>query len=275
MRRSQSLWHFIVPLVVSLLSPAWGAEQNPSRAFGAGERLVYDIAYLGVSAGTGVMEVMAPSQVNGHMAYPVISTAQSNDLVSLFYPVSDRVESYMDVEGLHSHRIDVRQHQGKKRREKVVNFDPVRRVAVQRKNGKEEVFSVPSDVHDALSSLYFFRNQTFPGAGESVFINVHESEKNWKLEIRILGKERVATPVGTFDTVKVQALIRYRGIFLDSGDVFLWMSDDAHHIPVKIVSTIKIGAITATLISRRDAHTASAPSTAHRTPIVPLTHGAP
>ena len=237
-----------------ILSPsaALADKETALRAFGPGERLVYDIRYLGMSAGTGVMEVKPAEILGGQQVYPIVSTAQSNDMVSLFYPVNDRVESRIDVAALYSHRIDIRQHQGKKRREKSITFDQVRHIAVQQKNGRETSFPIPPAVQDSLSSLYFFRNQTFPPAGQSVFIPVHESEKNWNLEVRILGREPVTTPVGRFDTVKVQALLRYKGIFLDEGDVFLWMTDDIHHLPVRIRSHIKIGTIVATLISRRD-----------------------
>jgi len=236
-----------------LTSPAaWGEQGDVLRAFGPGERLVYDIQYLGMSAGTAVMEVKRAETLGDRTVYPIISTAQSNDMVSLFYPVNDRIESRMDAAALYSHRIDIRQHQGKKRRDKVITFDQVKHIAVQQKNGQETSFPIPPAVQDSLSSLYFFRNQTFPPVGQSIFIPVHESEKNWNLEIRILGREPVVTPVGRFNAVKVQALLRYKGIFLDEGDVFIWMTDDISHLPVQIYSSIKIGTIVATLISRRD-----------------------
>jgi len=247
-----SLLWIVVGWMILTPSAAFANQEIALRAFGPGERLVYDIRYLGMSAGTGVMEVKAAETLGGRRVYPIVSTAQSNDMVSLFYPVNDRIESRMDAAALYSHRIDIRQHQGKKRREKVIVFDQVRHIAVQQKNDQEMSFPVPPAVQDSLTSLYFFRNQTFPPVGQSIFIPVHESEKNWNLEIRIVGREQVATPVGRFDTVKVQALLRYKGIFLDEGDVFIWMTDDIRHLPVQIYSSIKIGTVVATLISRHD-----------------------
>jgi hypothetical protein len=246
-------------ILFSSLPFALGAERP--RAFGPGERLVYDISYMGMSAGTAVMEVKEAIWHNGRVVYPVVSTAQSNDMVSLFYPVNDRVESLIDADAIYSHRIDVKQHQGKKRREKVIDFDQSQHLATQYRKEKKEVFSIPAEVQDSLSSLYFFRNQPLPRVGQSIFIPVHESEKNWNLEIRLLGRERLTTPVGAFNTIKVQALLRYKGIFLDEGDVWIWMTDDPQHLPVKINSTIKIGTINAVLISRRSSPVASPPTT--------------
>ncbi len=235
------------------------------QAFFPGEQLVYDISYMGIDAGTGIMTVKDPVTLRGRAVYPVVSTAQSNDFVSLFYPVNDRVVSHIDAQRFYSHVIDVKQHQGKKRREKVIRFDQDRHIATQYKQGKSETFVIPPETQDSLSSIYFFRNQTLPPVGQSVLIPVHESEENWQVEIRILAKERVTTPVGIFDTVKVQARVPYQGIFLDKGDVLLWVTDDARHIPVKIHSTIKIGTIVATLISRRD----SSRITGNATPLIP------
>lgn len=223
-----------------------------NSSFGPGERLAYDITYLGAKAGIAVMEVMEKTKLKGREVYHIISTAQSNDFVSLFYPVDDRVESFVDVEGFYSHYIKVKQHQGKRKREKVISFDQIQHRAVQFKNNKEKVFEIPPQVQDSLSSLYFFRVNNAIDVGRSVFINVHESEKNWLLEIRGVARERVTTPVGTFDTIKVQAMVRYEGLFMDKGDVFIWFTEDEKRIPVMMKSKIKIGSITAVLSSRRE-----------------------
>lgn len=223
-----------------------------NSSFGPGERLTYDITYFGAKAGIAVMEVMEKTRLKGREVYHIVSTAQSNDFVSLFYPVDDRVESYIDVEGFYSHFIKVKQHQGKRRREKVISFDQTQHRAVQFKNNKEKVFEVPPQVQDSLSSLYFFRVKNTIDVGRSVFIDVHESEKNWLLEIRGLARERVTTPVGTFNTIKVQAKVQYEGLFMDKGDVFIWFTEDEKRIPVMMQSKIKIGTITAVLSSRRE-----------------------
>ncbi|WDT76107.1 MAG: DUF3108 domain-containing protein [Candidatus Manganitrophus sp.] len=223
-----------------------------NSSFGPGERLTYDITYFGAKAGIAVMEVMEKTKLKGREVYHIVSTAQSNDFVSLFYPVDDRVESYIDVEGFYSHFIKVKQHQGKRRREKVISFDQTQHRAVQFKNNKEKVFEVPPQVQDSLSSLYFFRVKNTIDVGRSVFIDVHESEKNWLLEIRGLARERVTTPVGTFNTIKVQAKVQYEGLFMDKGDVFIWFTEDEKRIPVMMQSKIKIGTITAVLSSRRE-----------------------
>jgi hypothetical protein len=252
------LFHFFICFGLFIVS-AWNAPafgDTPPLAFAPGERLVYDLSYMGMSAGIGVMEVMEKKTMNGRAVYPIVSTAQSNDFISMLYPVDDRVESYMDVGGLYSHHLKVRQRQGKKRREKTIDFDQIAHRAIQTQNNRQTVFDIPARVQDMLSSLYFFRAQGPLRVGDSTFIDVYEDEKSWQLEIRALNREKVTTPVGTFDTIKVQALVQYQGIFLDKGDVFIWVTDDAQHLPVLIHSKIKIGTIRAMLTLRRDGHPA-------------------
>jgi hypothetical protein len=225
---------------------------SPSVVFAPGERLVYDVTFLGAKAGKAVMEVVEKTQMRGRDAYRIVSTVQSNDFISLFYPVDDRIESYMDVEGLYSHYITVNQRQGKKKRDKTIDFDQVRHRAIQIKQDKQEVFVIPPRVQDSLSSLYFFRTMPPVEVGHSSYIDVHDSGKNWQLEIRVLEKEEVTTPVGKFNTIKVQAMVRYEGLFMEKGDVFIWFTDDHKRIPVMMRSKIKIGTITAVLSSRRE-----------------------
>ncbi len=227
------------------------------RPFQMGERLVYKVSYMGIPAGEAVMEVSKKIQFKGREAYHIISTVESNDFISVFYPVKDRVESFVDTEEFYSHYIKINQRQGRKRREKVIDFDQIRHRAIQVKTDKvksevkTEVFRIPPGVQDSLSSLYYFRMHQDLVPGESVFIDVHESNKNWELEIQVITREELKTALGTFKTIKVKALVRYEGVFMDKGDVTLWLTDDEHHIPLLIRTKIKIGHINASLIENR------------------------
>jgi len=227
------------------------------RPFQMGERLVYKVSYMGVPAGEAVMEVSEKIKFKGREVYHIVSTVESNDFISFFYPVKDRVESFVDAEEFYSHYIKINQRQGKKRRKKTIDFDQVLHRAIQIKTDKvksevrTEVFQIPPRVQDSLSSLYYFRMHQNLVPGESVFIDVHESKKNWELEIQVLGREELKTTLGTFKTIKAKALIRFEGVFMDKGDVTLWLTDDERHIPLLIRTKIKIGHINASLIENR------------------------
>ena len=213
---------------------------------------MYQVSYLGIVAGQASLSVLAPITFNGREVYPLLSTVQSSDFVSRIYLVRDKITSYFDAKGLYSHRIEVNQHEGKRKRERRIDFDHTEHKAIQVKNDQRDIFDVPPRVNDFLSAIYYFRAQKRIEIGRSVLVDVHENGKNWKLEIRVLKKEVVTTPFGTFNTIKTQAMPQYEGLFLTKNDLFIWMTDDERRLPVKIGSKITVGTITLALMSKHE-----------------------
>ena len=228
-----------------------------NKAFHVGEKLVFSLTWMGIPAGTATLEVKERRVLVDREVYYVLSTAKSNSFISMFYPVEDQVETLIDAEGIYSHGIKVRQREGNYRSDKEIIFDHKNQKAIMVKNGGEpEVFDIPSKIQDSLSCLYYFRTMN-PTVGESVFIDTHESKKNWQLEVKVLGKEKLVTPLGVFNTIKVKALVRFEGVFVDKGDAYIWFTDDDKKIPIQVKSKVKIGSVYATLIEKDGVEVAS------------------
>ena len=65
---------------------------------------------------------------------------------------------------------------------------------------------------------------------------------------RVTKRERIDTPAGRFDTIVVEPDMNAGGLYRDEeSKLTIWYSDDERHIPVRIRSDVKIGAITMTL----------------------------
>ena len=186
--------------------------------------------------------------------YKVTSVTRSNRLISLFYPVNDVVETYMDTTVLYPYRYRSRQQEGAYSSDKEILFDREKNMAtfIKHKDGGETHTSeVPPMVQDPLSVVYFFR--TLPlEIGKDVSMDVYDGNKNWTLVIQVLKKEKVWTPAGAFNTIKIKALIKFEGLFVNKGDVLIWFTDDASRTPVMMESKIKIGHVTAMLIEKQD-----------------------
>ena len=58
------------------------------------ERLVYRLSWAGIAVGTATQEIRAEGGT-----YRIAVTARSNDWLSVFFPVDDRIESVLDKEG--------------------------------------------------------------------------------------------------------------------------------------------------------------------------------
>lgn len=229
-----------------------GRMDDHFRSFRSGEKLIFDITWMGISAGTASLEIRDRVRMNGREVYHIVSTAKSNSIVSLIYPVDDLIETFIDAERIYPYRIYIYKKEGKRTKEKEVLFDQTGHIAREIKDGKEVVSEIPPEVQDPLSCLYFFR--TFKGLedGKTFAIDVYDSKKNWRMEVKVIGREKIITPAGVFNTIKIKPAIYYDGLFQNKGDVYVWLTDDERRIPVLVKSTISIGPIRAYLISMTD-----------------------
>ena len=87
--------------------------------------------------------------------------------------------------------------------------------------------------------------------GGSVVFDYHASHKSQPIEVRVLGRQRVETPAGTFDCVAIEPILRAAGIFKNKGRLIIWLTADDRRIPVMMKSKVTIGSISVVLIEAR------------------------
>jgi hypothetical protein len=213
--------------------------------FGVGERLVFQIKYGFVSAGTAIMSIPELVSERGYLCYHIVSVAESSPWFAAFFEVRDSVESLLDVRHLVSRRFEKRVREGDFRSHDVVIFDHERHVAVYPEK-KGRAIPMPLDAQDILSSLYYVRMMDLE-VGRSVYIENHADRKNYPLEIKVLKRERVEVPAGEFDCLVVEPIMRASGIFRSEGRLTVWLTDDEYKIPVLMKSKVVIGSVSAML----------------------------
>jgi hypothetical protein len=215
------------------------------------EKLIYDLTWAGIKAGTASLELKNDGEITR-----IISTAHSAQWISIFYTVDDRVQSTLSNNPSPlgqplSYRIKLRE--GRHRRDKEVIFDRSQNKATyinHISNEKKEV-DLCEDVFDPLSAFYYLRTLTLI-PGKSVYVSIFDSKKVWNVEVKVLRRERVSLPVGTFDTVVVKPLMKSEGIFYRKGEILIWLTDDANHIPIRMQTKVAVGHVNATLVSGID-----------------------
>lgn len=228
-------------------------DKIPPFPYRVGEELTFDLTWMGIKGGTARMAVREKTTWAGTPVYHLVTTAESSPLVSAFYRVEDRIDSFVDSRGLFPLFFQSRQREGKYRGSKDIIFNPARGKATYRKNRDPvEVFSVPPKVQDALSSFYYLR--TLPlKPGESLRIETFDSKKTWSVEVRVLGREVLNTPWGRVEALEVKPRLKFQGIFRHKGDILIWLSEDFQHLPLRMESKVAIGSIAATLVQIRGA----------------------
>jgi Protein of unknown function (DUF3108) len=218
-----------------------------SRPFRAGESLRFSVQYGMIHAGSAWLEVPQIREWQGHEVYLLSARAESNAFFSRFYKVRTRIESYWDRDGFFSRHYSEDRREGGHRTKNEVLFDHTRHEAVYPDG---QTFPIPPQVQDALSSFYYTRTQALPLGGSIVF-DYHASRKSQPLQVKILGRERVDTPAGTFDCIVIEPVMKAGGIFKNSGRLVIWITDDGRRMPVMMKSKVAIGSISVILQEAR------------------------
>ena len=215
------------------------------------EHLTYSVSWGLVSVGEATLGVREAVGFNGAPAYHVVSEARSNRFCDTFYKVRDLNESWVDARSLSSLGFSKRLREGHFFRDEWVLFDRTARTFLAKKTNRGGDFSwsggtIPVHVQDILSSAYYVRSQKLePGTEVVVDVNTN---RNWPLVIRVLRRETVKTPAGTFPCLVIEPALREEGIFIQKGrKLQLWLTDDARKVPVLMRVEVFFGHITATL----------------------------
>lgn len=223
-----------------------------NNVFRSGEKLVYNISWSDViRAGVAVLEVKEEKSAEGKAVYRISSEATSVGVVSRFFPVKDTIVSIMDARELCSLSFTLDENHNKRTRFRQSLIDQVHHTVQDVLNENKETGVVPDRVQDALSSLYYLRTRKDLAIGTSVVIDVHDSGKNWSVEVQILARERITTPLGAFNAIAVKTYPKYDGVFQHKGEIYVWLTDDARKVPLLMKSKIAIGSIVATLVEMR------------------------
>jgi hypothetical protein len=219
------------------------------RAFQPGETLTYDVSWSNIiSAGTLTMEVKGKTLPDGKSVLEFIVTGHSTGLVGSLYPVTETALSVFDPLVMQSLSYSLKEKYGKKERQRVVVFDRAQKTVISTlNNDPPATLDVPEQVQDGLSSLYYLRTREDLDTGKTIVIDVLDSEKNWSVEFQVLGREKLKTPLGEFPTIKVRTYPKYKGVFMNKGEVFIWLTDDRRKVPVLIKSHLKVGSFVLSL----------------------------
>jgi len=222
---------------------SWWYRKLNNGAFGAGERLEFSVKYGKLPAGTAVMEIPGYVVFEGRSCYRVVSTANSNDVVSVFYRVRDSVETLLDIRGIFPRRFHKRLKEGGYSIDRTTILDQRQHLAI---TGNDTIPTY-SFVQDPLSSLYYLRTQELI-PGEDIFIDNHTDKKNYPLRVIVRERETIKVPAGKFDCVVVEPVMRAEGIFKARGRIRIWLTDDQYKIPVMMKTEVYfLGSISAQL----------------------------
>lgn len=201
-----------------------------------GEQSHYEVRFGKLKVGRGSIEVVQVDNVRGREAWHTRFRVSGG---TFFYRVNDVLESWFDTRTLSSLRFVKDQEEGRSDREVRYEIFP-ERTAYQEVGGEEQP-SVAQPLDDG-SFLFFVRTLPLKD-GEVYELHRYFKPDRNPVRIRVLRRERVKVPAGTFDAIVVQPTFKTKGIFSENGRAEVWLSDDERRVVLQMKSQLSFGSL--------------------------------
>ena len=240
----------MMPALVSVLALATavttlvqqGQQPTPPVPYGVGERFTYDVKLGPFKAGRGSMEVTGLDTLRGRTVWRTVFRVKGG---ILGYKADNTMESWIDTATKFSLRFTQDFEPTGKDRKKVYEIFPER--SVYQEPDKPEQPSVPDPLDDA-SFIYFIRTVPLEIGRTYSFERYFRPNKN-PVRIKVLRRETVKVPAGTYQTIVVQPIIKSQGIFSENSKAEIWFSEDANRIMVQLKADLPVGSLNLYLTS--------------------------
>jgi hypothetical protein len=230
--------------------------------FAEGETLQYEVRYsrliLSGKIGRITYTVTRSEEVPlvGHYLMKVEAVAEGFWPKILGLDISDLFESFIDPAdfGVARTRKQLNE-QGQKEFELAV-FDRKNYtvMVIYRNlitNAPPEIKQAPTRpwVQDIVSATYYVRLAPLT-VGQTLEFPLSDSGRTIGVEVKVVAQEPVQIGLGQFNTLKVQPLIfGEENLIRKPGEMYIWLTDDARHIPVRAMVQGSFGAVTVELTS--------------------------
>lgn len=231
--------------------PVWPNRWTMKPFFRTGEKYSFDITYFGATAGTLDLELLEPKVVDNRLSYHIKAVAQSASVFSLFYRLNDVGESFLDTEGLFSHKFSMKLDESLQQRDLLELYDQQAHKVYywskldHKKKGKrldQFDFAVDPYAQDGLSAFFYLRTLPLKD-GESYRFPVVTNGKPRTVQVTVVRRETLKTKIGEKPAIVIKPEVVLDGVLQSQGDSFVWLSDDEERIILKIDAKIKIGSV--------------------------------
>ena len=264
--RSFALVGLCAALATAQAQPSWPAPAespkiNRPLPFKAGETLRYEVTFSKLIFGGTVGDVKL-SVAGGESAKSPRLTIKAELASKGFFPklfgikVRDTYSATVNAQDLGLQESFRSLAEGNNRREQKAVIDrdtgrvtfTERNLADKKAEPKTKETPSPAWIQDILSAMYFVRTQPL-NEGNVIEIPISDAGELYHIEVIAEKPEEVKVDAGKFKTIRLNAKI-FDGRFIRrSGEMLLWVSDDARRIPVR--ARLKFSGATVTVDLKR------------------------
>jgi hypothetical protein len=212
------------------------------------ETMDFDVSFHGVPTGKARILV-------GHSEgdlLPVFLQARTSGLLAVV-SLKQQLASYLDTDTGLPRSASMDSIEPGYRLVVTTRFDRANGKASVREKGRYDntyLLDVPPEATDFVGLVFRLRTLSLePGATHE--FDVLSSRDQQRIVTQVEARETISTRAGKFATVKVRVPTRFSGKFSEKSPTYVWFSDDARRIVVRISTDFSIGRVVADLTSYR------------------------
>ncbi len=260
----------LLPLAASLssaqTSPEKTADTRPIISqplpFKMGETLTYDVTFSKLIFSGTIGELKLSVSKSTDSSRPELLEFKAEGVSKGFFPglfgvkIKDRYISLVSQADFGVHASTKLLDEGKIRREQKSVFDRQagrvtytdRDLTRAKSEPKVKEKPSPSWVQDLLSSIYFVRTQPLK-EGDVVPVPVSDGGEVYNIEVAAGRREEIKTAAGKVRVIQLNAKVFDGRYIRRSGEMLVWVTDDAERIPVR--ARVKTSGTTVTVDLKR------------------------
>lgn len=220
---------------------------TPGYVFPARQTLTFTVDWRVFTAGTAVFHLERVPDQQGDQE-KITATADTIGAVNMLFPVIDRFQAGIDTRTGCSTGFSKQLQEGRRKVSSDLSFDYSAGKQTQTEKNlvkntqKTQTASIPACVTDSLSAIFYAASQHLE-IGHDVGFPLADSMRTVTVFMKPEAREEVKTPAGTFQTIRVQPTAE-EGVVKNRGNIWIWYTDDARHMPVQIRARLFWGTIT-------------------------------
>lgn len=225
--------------------------------FWVGEKVVLDVSFFKISAGTLTLSVKPSVQVNGKKAYSLDSEIQTYPNFSkMIYAANYKVLTLLDHDQMIPRVFTLHVKDSKELREARSFFDFDKNMAtywekkVTDKSGVEEKkqqWEILPFSQNVFSAIYYMRTFAWEDGKEYAF-RVADDEQNLIFRGKVVRREILETDLGDMKAIVIKPEVILKGKFKPLGDIYIWLSDDDRKLVLRLETKISVGTFVAKII---------------------------
>jgi hypothetical protein len=227
--------------------PALSPPQS-SYLFPAKETLHYEVDWRVFPAATASIRL----ELQGDTMH-VTGEGETIEALNLLFRVNDKFQSSFDRRTGCSYGFSKQTSEGKRQVNTDLKFDYSQHKSTQTEKNlvsgitKHEEAQIPGCVTDLMSAIFYAASQPIQ-VGQSFQMPLADALHTLPVTMKALSREEIKTAAGTFQTIRVQPTAE-SGVVKTKGEIWIWYSDDARHIPVQMRARLFWGTLTMRLSS--------------------------